>query len=212
MGTLHARYVVIAALLAAPARSGHAAEPAIDATLSSGFDQDLTAIGRFLGGGLLGFGRVGLEAHLAFEGFLRLDEDRGISARSLTLLDVGARYGFSGARFTGPFVVAGAGYGLIGGRPRERKLENDTATCSGYDAGKPGACTFEIDRNISTRLGAGWGFASGERTTVAVRLDFTYWFFSVADTQERGSPPAGRIDKPQTSASLLLGLEFLHWL
>jgi tetratricopeptide (TPR) repeat protein len=180
---------------------------ALDGLLIAGIDQDVSALARFMPGGMLGWGRFGLEGHLSFEGFLRIDNDKGVSARSVSL-DLGMRYGFTSPRFVGPFVSGGAGFGLFGGEPRERKLEDDMETCSAFEGGR---CAFSIDKNISTRLGVGYGFAASRDTTVAVRLDAMYWFFSVDDEQGTGQPFAGQVEKPQTAMALLLGLEFLHW-
>jgi tetratricopeptide (TPR) repeat protein len=180
---------------------------ALDGLLIAGIDQDVTALARFMPGGMLGWGRFALEGHLSFEGFLRISNDKGVSARSVSL-DLGARYGFTSNRFVGPFVSGGAGFGLFGGEPRERKLDGDMATCDRFEGGD---CAFAVDKNISTRLGFGYGFEANRETTVAVRLDAMYWFFSVDNEQEMGAPAAGEVDKPQTAMALLLGLEFLHW-
>jgi tetratricopeptide (TPR) repeat protein len=180
---------------------------ALDGLLIAGVDQDVTAVARFMPGGMLGWGRFALEGHLSFEGFLRTSNDKGVSARSVSL-DLGARYGFTSTRFVGPFVSGGAGYGLFGGEPRERKLDGDMETCASFEDGK---CAFSVDKNISTRLGFGYGFEANRNTTVAVRLDAMYWFFSVDNEQEMGAPSAGEVDKPQTAMALLFGLEFLHW-
>ena len=180
---------------------------ALDGLLIAGIDQDVTALARFMPGGMLGWGRFAIEGHLSFEGFLRISNDKGVSARSVSL-DLGARYGFTSNRFVGPFVSGGAGYGLFGGEPRERKLDGDMETCGAFEGG---TCAFSIDKNISTRFGLGYGFEANRATTVAVRLDAMYWFFSVDGEQETGAPAAGQVDKPQTALALLLGLEFLHW-
>ena len=180
---------------------------ALDGLLIAGIDQDITALARFMPGGMPGWGRFALEGHPSFEGFLRINNDKGVSARSVSL-DLGARYGFTSARFVGPFISGGAGYGLFGGEPRERKLDGDMASCESFENNR---CAFSIDKNISTRLGLGYGFQASGDTTVAVRLDAMYWFFSVDGEQDTGSPAAGQVDKPQTALAFMLGLEFLHW-
>lgn len=180
---------------------------ALDGLLIAGVDQDASALARFMPGGMLGWGRFAIEGHLSFEGFLRISNDKGVSARSVSL-DLGARYGFKSARFIGPFVSAGGGFGLFGGEPRDRKLDGDMASCEGFDGNQ---CAFSIDKNISTRLGLGYGFQAASDTTVAVRLDGMYWLFSVDGEQDAGAPPAGQVDKPQTALAVMLGLEFLHW-
>jgi len=187
--------------------AGSGMQVALDGLLIAGIGQDVTALARFMPGGMLGWGRFAIEGHLSFEGFLRISNDKGVSARSVSL-DLGARYGFTSNRFVGPFISGGAGYGLFGGQPRERKLEGDMETCGDFEGG---SCAFAIDKNISTRLGFGYGFEANRATTVAIRLDAMYWFFSVDGEQDMGQPAAGQVDKPQTAMALLLGLEFLHW-
>lgn len=185
--------------------------PAIDALVVGGIDQDMSAVARLVGGGILGWDRFALEAHLVFEGFLRVDNTKGVSGRSLAL-DLGARYAFSGRHFRGLFLDAGGSFGLYGGRPRERKLADNPDTCMGFDTPEnPGTCSFDIDKNITARFGVGYGFAASKTTTVAVRLDGTFWLFSVDDSQSPGAVPASLVDKPQSSASVLLGLQFMRW-
>jgi tetratricopeptide (TPR) repeat protein len=176
-----------------------------------GADQQLSGILRMQGGALLSWEKFAIEGKVGIDGFLRVDEDQGVSARSLTLLDLGVRYGLN-YRYLGPFFAAGASYGVFGGKPRERKLDDDMATCAGFDTGSPGQCAFNIDANIATRVGFGYGFAASKKTTVALRLEAQYWLFSVDEEQETGSPPAFEVDKPQSAVAVLLGLEFLRWL
>jgi tetratricopeptide (TPR) repeat protein len=191
----------------AEAAAGSGTQIALDGLLIAGLDQDATALARFMPGALLGWGRFALEAHIAFEGFLRVQNDKGVSARSVSL-DLGARYGFKDARFRGLFASGGASYGLFGGKPRDRKLTEDMTTCGGFEGNN---CAFDVDKSIGTRFGLGYGFEASKKTTVALRLDAMYWFFSVDGEQETDSPPAGLVDKPQTAIAFLLGLEFLHW-
>lgn len=186
--------------------------PAFDAMVVSGVDQDISAVARLIAGGFLGWGRFALEGHLAFEGFLRVDNAKGVSGRSIGL-DLGTRIGLgSRPNFQGPFVSLGGSFGLYGGKPRERKLDDEMEICQGFDSPEdPGSCSFDIDKNITGRFGLGYGFAASDFTTVAARLDFTYWLFSVDGTQGAGSVPAARVEKPQQTFSILLGLEFMRW-
>jgi hypothetical protein len=183
---------------------------AVDGMVLTGLSTDLTAIPRGAGGISLNWGGFAVEAHLGFDFFFRLRGDsEGVAARTLTL-DVGARYGLRGDRFIGPFVAAGGGFGLMVGSPRERRLEDDEETCMAQIGSSD--CSFDLDKNLSARLGFGWGFAASERTTVAVRIDAGYWLFSVDGEQSVGSPPARFVERPQDALSLSIGLEFLRWL
>ena len=186
--------------------------PAFDAMVVSGVDQDISAVARLIAGGFLGWGRFALEAHLAFEGFLRVDNSKGVSGRSVGL-DLGTRFGLtSRPNFQGPFLSLGGSFGLYSGKPRERKLADEMEVCRGFDSPEdPGSCAFDIDKNITGRFGFGYGFAASEKTTVAARLDFTYWLFSVDGEQSGGSVPAARVEKPQASYTILVGLEFMRW-
>lgn len=181
---------------------------ALDGLVVAGVDQDTSALARLMPGALMQFGRFALEAHLSFEAFLRIQGDKGVSGRAVAA-ELGARYAFRSARFTGPFASAGAGFGFFNGKPRERKLVDDMATCEGFDSAEEGACAFDVDRNISTRAGLGWGFEASKKTTVALRLDAMMWFFSVDG--EQPTVPAGAVEKPQRSIAVVFGLEFLHW-
>lgn len=190
------------------------AEPAVDALVITGIDQDLTAVGRLLAGGMYGFGKFAPEAHIGFDGFLRIDSDKGIAARSFSI-DVGARYGFTSERFVGPYVTGGASYGFFILKPHERKVVDAPEVCASANlpAG-PGEddCTFRINRNIGTRLGFGYGFASGKKTTVGVRLDIHYWLLSLSDFENLpGAPVPSMVERPQDSWSFLIGLEFMRW-
>jgi tetratricopeptide (TPR) repeat protein len=173
----------------------------------AGADQQLSGILRMAGGGLLSWEKFAFEAKLGIDGFLRVDPDQGLSARSFTLVDLGARYG-ANYRFVGPFVSGGASFGIFTGKPRERKLMGDNDTCGASG----GDCSFNIDKNIAARLAFGYGFRANDKSTVAFRLEVQGWMFSVDDAQEIGSPPAGDVDKPQTSIAVMAGIEFLRWL
>ena len=187
------------------------ARTALDAVVVTGLDQDTALAARLLAGGFVGWGNFALEGHLAFEGFFQL-ADKGVSARSLTIIDLGMRLGFGGHNFTGPFVSGGGGFGLFGGKPRERKI-TDAEACAGFGAPEaPDECTFDVDKNITGRLGFGYGFATGKKSTVALRLDFTYWLLSVDGNQSASNVPASRVARPQQVFSVLVGFEFMRWL
>lgn len=187
------------------------AQPAVDAMVLSGIDQDTTAIVRLLAGGLYGFGNFAVDAHVAVEGFLRIDTSKGIAARSLPVFDIGFRYGIKGPDFVGPFVNLGASYGWFSGKPHERKVVDDPDTCE--TAANMTDCNFRIDKSAAFRFGLGWGFRQSKKTTVAVRVDFTYFLFSVSpfEDQPDGAPIPRRIPRPQDSYAVLVGLEFMHW-
>ncbi|MBL4635056.1 MAG: hypothetical protein JKY56_14375 [Kofleriaceae bacterium] len=173
--------------------------------LLAGSDQDLTGIIRMSGGALLSWEKFAVDAKLGIDGFLRIDKERGIRGKSFPVLDVGVRYGLN-YRYVGPFFSGGASFGLINGKPRERLLKDDDATCGGGD------CAFSIDKTITARVGIGYGFRATETSTVALKIELQNWFFSVDDEQGIGSVPAGSVDKPQTSFAVMFGLEFLRWL
>lgn len=180
---------------------------ALNAMVVIGADQNSTVIGRLLAGGMLRFGRFAPEAHIAFEGFLRANSDKGTQAQSFTLLDLGARYAFKDEQFVGPFVAMGGGFGLFLGTPRDINLTGDATSCAGFDNND---CTIQVDKHLNGRLGFGYGFKSGEKATVAVRLDLGAWWYSV-DTEQPGGVPVGQIELPQIAYALTLGLEFLRW-
>lgn len=171
----------------------------------AGVDQQLSGILRMSGGGLLSWEKFAFEGRVGLDGFLRVDPEQGVSARSFTLIDLGVRYGVN-YRYVGPFVSTGASFGIFTGKPRERKLSGDKETCGGGD------CAFNIDKNISGRLAFGYGFRATDKSTVAFRVEVQGWMFSVDDEQEIGSPLAGTVEKPQTSIAVMAGLEFLRWL
>ena len=192
------------------------AQPAVDAAIIAGVDQDTTAIARLYAGGFWAFGKIAPEVHVGFDGFLRIDTSQGIAARSFNLIDVGVRYGFKSDHFVGPYVSTGANFGLFTGKPHERKVTDDEELCSTADIpdGQPtDECVFRIDKNASFRLGFGWGFASSSKTTVGVRIDLNYWLFSVSDydDQSPGAPIPREIARPQDSWALMVGLEFMRW-
>ena len=170
-----------------------------------GVDQQLSGILRMSGGGLLSWEKFALEAHVGIDGFLRVDSEQGLSARSFTLIDLGARYG-ANYRFIGPFVSGGASFGIFTGKPRERRLSDDDETCGGGD------CAFNIDKNLAARVAFGYGFRTTEKSTVAFRLEVQGWLLSVDDEQEIGSPLAIDVARPQTAIAVMLGLEFMRWL
>lgn len=171
----------------------------------AGADLQLSGILRMNGGALLSWEKFAVEGRVGIDGFLRVDQDQGTQATSLTLIDIGARYGTE-YRYIGPFVAAGAGFGIFRGKPRERKLKNDSGSCGG------GNCAFNIDKNITGRLAFGYGFRSTDKSTVALRIEAQGWLFSVDDEQEIGSPNPADIEKPQSAIALMVGLEFLRWL
>jgi hypothetical protein len=197
------------------AHLGHA-EPAAKASVSSGVDQDLSAIGRLQAGLMYtAVGNLAVEGHVGFEGFLRLDSSKGIAARSFTLLDLGVRYGIQSPKFIGPYVVGGGGFGIFTGKPHERKV-TDAEVCESANIppDEPqDECTYRIDKNLSARFGIGWGFKSGKKTTVGVRLDVTYWMFSLNDFDPdiMGAPIPREVPRPQSTWSVMIGIEFLRW-
>lgn len=177
---------------------------ALSAMVMVGADHRSSVFGRLLAGGMMRFGRFAPEAHIAFEGFLRPGED-GTQAQSFTVIDLGARYAFTNENFAGPYAGFGGGFGFFLGNPREVNLE-DADSC----AGQPGnRCTVDIDRHLNGRVGLGYGFASGEKATVAVRLDFHTFWYSVDDEQPDVSP--AQVEKPLLSYAVTLGIEFLRW-
>jgi hypothetical protein len=187
---------------------------ALDALVMTGVATDLTGIGRIIAGGMGGWGRYGLDAHLAFQGFLRTDNSQGVSGRSITVLDLGPRVTIrNNSRSIGPFVTAGAGFGFFSGSPHQRRFKAGNPSCAILASGgaEPPPCAFDIDKHFDVRVGFGWGFEAASHTTVAVRVDLVEWFYSVDETQDLGSPPAGAVEKPQTALSFFFGLEFLRW-
>ncbi len=178
---------------------------ALNAILMIGADQQVTVVGRLMAGGMLRFGKFAPEAHLAFEGFFRAQDDRGTQGRSFSL-DAGARYSLGTEQVVGPFVGFGAGFGFFLGSPREINLKDDSTSCSG----QPGNdCTIDVDKQISGRIGFGYGFKSGDKATVAIRIDVGTWWYSVDKTQDL--VPVGQIELPQIAHSVLVGIEFMRW-
>ncbi len=197
------------------ARRAHA-EPVLDASIISGFDQDLTVIYRLVAGGFWSFGKFAPEAHIGFDGFLPLTSDAGITALSANVLDVGARYGIMSDRMRGAYVSAGAGFGMFFKQPTERKVDGEPEICASAtipEGEDPDQCAFEIDKNFNFRFGIGWGFASGKNTTVGARLDVGYWLLSVKDYEDQaaGAPVPRLIPRPQDAWSVMIGLEFMRW-
>ncbi|RMH41894.1 MAG: hypothetical protein D6689_09800 [Deltaproteobacteria bacterium] len=203
--------LAIAAALAAPAARADT-EWVADAHVSSGLDPDATAIARIHAGGMLlvPSARLAVEGHLSFSGFLRIDDAKGIEARSFSPLNLGVRLGFKD-HFEGPYVALGAGFGFLSGKPRERKVE-DPKTCA--TAADPNNCSFDIKQQFNTRLGLGWGFVTSSHITVGVRLDVTYFMFNVSDGEDQfdGAPNPRDVPRPQDTIAVLVGLEFLRWL
>jgi hypothetical protein len=173
-----------------------------------GADENMSVYGRAMGGALTRFGRFAPEVHAGFEVFFRTG-DKGLRAQSVTLLDLGFRYALGDKQFKGPYILAGAGFGFFVGKPREVKLTGDATSCSGFNGGN---CGFEVDKQVTGRIGVGYGFSSTENTTVGVRLDVSYWGYSVAESQPPSSPPAGGIEKPQNAIAVTVGIDFLRWL
>jgi hypothetical protein len=181
---------------------------ALGGMVSAGLDDKLSAIGRLSAGGMMVFGRLAPELHLALDGFARTSDDEGTQALSISIADIGVRYAFQDDRFTGAFGTFGLGYGLFVGGSNQINLSDDTETCASF----PGnACSFEVDKLLTGRLGFGWGFGMGEDMTMAARLDVTAWWYSAALEQPAGSPSHDDIKKPHIALSLLLGLELLRW-
>lgn len=179
-----------------------------DGMVLTGVADDLTAVPRGFGGAIFHWGKFGLEAHLGFDFFFRLNQEKGLAARSLGL-NLGTRIGFRDDRFTGPFVSAGGGFGLMIGSPSERLLQDDEATCMD-NTGMPD-CSFDLDKVISGRLGFGWGFEASKKTTVAIRVDAGYFLFSV-DDQQKTLPMARFVERPVDLFTVMVGLEFMRWL
>lgn len=188
------------------------AEPVFHATVQGGVDLDATSIGRLQAGGLFDLGRFAPELHLGFDTYNRLNSDRGISAPFGVSFDAGVRYAFLDERFRGPYVAAGGSYGLFLRKPRER-IVADAETCQ-TAPGSPDRCTYDVNKNATVRLGFGWGFASGDSSTVAVRLDVSYWAFSLRDfeNQPASAPIPREVPRPQDTFTVMVGLEFLRWM
>ena len=181
---------------------------AFGAMVSGGMDDKLTAIGRVFAGGMMVFGRLAPELHLALDGFARTRDDQGTQALSISIADIGVRYAFQDERFTGGFGTFGLGYGIFVGGSNQIDLVDDTDTCAGFPGND---CSFDVDKLLTGRLGFGWGFKTGEDMTMVVRLDLTAWWYSVALEQPAGNPTTDEVKKPHIALSLLLGLELLRW-
>ena len=183
----------------------------LDAHLSAGVDPDFTAIGRLHAGAtwVLDNVNLGFDAQLALSAFLRLDDAKGIQARSFSPLNLGVRYGFWNNRFHGPYAALGAGFGLLA-KPHERRVEDPDICATAQNKER---CSYDITQQLNGRLGFGWGFASGKKTTVGVRLDLAYFMFNLADGEDQpdGNPNPNLIDRPQGTWAVLIGLEFMRW-
>ncbi len=178
----------------------------VDAHLSLGADADSTAIGRLRGGGLLLFDRFGIDGQLGFSAFLRINDAAGVETRSFGP-SLGVRYAITNAKFEGPYVALGGGFGFLFGAPSERAVQ-DQDYCP-----DSGDCTFDIKKQLNARAGFGWGFRAGKKITVGVRLDVTYFAFSVVDGEDQSNTVnPHNIDRPQDTIAVLIGLEFLRWM
>jgi hypothetical protein len=193
-----------------------AAQPAVDAAVLSGIDKDTTAIGRLLAGGIWSLGKFAPEAHIGFDGFLRINKDKGIAARQFSLINLGARYAFTSDRFVGPYLSIGGGFGIFTGKPHERKVEGDAVVCESAnipDSQPQDQCVYRINKSVNGRIGFGYGFQSGKKTTVAARVDFHMWMLSLNDFEDQpnGAPVPNMVDRPVTTWTLTVGLEFMRW-
>jgi len=192
------------------------AEPVLNAAVYAGVDQDYTAIGRMVAGGFWTFGAFAPEVHVGLDGFLPLTSSKGIAARSLNAIDIGARYGFQNDHMFGPYLSAGAGFGFFWGKPHERKVDGEPEICATAtipEGEDPDQCAFRIDKNLNFRFGFGWGFATSEKTTVGARIDLGYWLYSPQDYEDQpvGAPVPRQIPRPQDAWSIMVGLEFMRW-
>lgn len=183
----------------------------VDTHLSSGIDSDATAIVRLHAGGLLLFDRFGIDAQLSFSGFLRINDKKGVEARSFSPINLGVRYAISDDKFEGPYVALGGGFGFLSGKPRERKVSDEDICKTAINKEE---CSFDIKRQVNARVGFGWGFRAGKAITVGVRLDVTYFAFSVVDGEDQpgGAPNPREISRPVDTIAVLIGLEFLRWM
>jgi hypothetical protein len=191
----------------------HGLQLGLDGQVTTGIATDLTGIGRIIAGGIASWGRYGVDLHLAFQGFLRFDENRGVSGRSISVIDVGPRIAFwNNSRSLGPFVAAGAGFGFFTGSPRERLVPPGIRGCPSVALGSAGgaACVLNLDKHVDLRVGLGWGFEVSEHATMVVRFDLVEWFYSVDGPEDPSSPPANPLE-PQRALSFFFGLEFIRW-
>ena len=140
----------------------------IDLIVEGGADARLSAVFRSLLGGSINWGSFGLDAHVGLDGFVRIKNGEGTTGRSVTLMDLGAKYALH-PRSVGPFASLGASYGLITGEPNDVRLPGNDDTCSSLNLASDDVCSFEIDKTIALRTGIGYGFESSETTTVALR-------------------------------------------
>ncbi|ACY18638.1 hypothetical protein [Haliangium ochraceum] len=191
-----------------PADDDGARPWALSGIASVGIDDKGSAIGRVSAGGLMRFGKLAPEFHISLDGFLRTSDAQGTQALSLSIADIGVRYAFLDPSFVGPFGTFGLGYGLFIGGSNQITLDSDAESCAGFPDND---CSFDVNRQLTGRLGLGWGLGSGDDASMALRLDLSAWWYSVTDEQPPGKPIAEDVKKPHIALSVLLGLELLRW-
>ncbi len=206
-------------VVAAGDTQARAGTPVLDAHVQIGASDDTTVVPRLHAGGFYLFDdiRLAIDAHLSFSGFLRVTDGQGISAKAFDPLNVGVRYGIRDAQFTGPYVTFNGGWGFIVGDPRDREVKDAAELCSTAapdEMGNPvDTCSFDVRQHLNARLGFGWGFRSGRKTTVGVKVELAYFAFNVepGEDQDDGAPNPNFIERPQDAITLMLGLEFMRW-
>ena len=155
------------------------AEVVANGMMQLGIDEETTGIGRGMAGAMYSFGKFAVDAHIAFAAMTRLNSDKGTRANSITVLDIGARYAFMSKDFVGPYLSLGGGFGFFIGNPHNRKvIDAETCASRGTDD-----CAYNVDKNLSGRAGLGWGFQpfKNKATVIGIRLDLTYWMYSLND-------------------------------